>query len=83
MEMFGHYHVADYDEAILLPGALQDRQKQVTALAAAKLRTPPITTAGYEMQVVPTISALQTSRHAPKKYRGQIIPVCDGTYRKL
>src|SRR5450759_2838612 len=64
MEMFGHYHVADYDEAILLPGALQDKQKQVTALAAVKLQ--PITTAGYEVQVVPTIPALQTSRHAPK-----------------
>jgi hypothetical protein len=66
MEMFGHYHVADYDEAILLPGALQDTQKQVTAFAAVKLRTAPITTAGYEVQVVPTIPALQTSRHAPK-----------------
>jgi len=66
MEMFGHYHVADYDKAILLPGALQDTQKQVTALAAVKLRTTPITTAGYEVQIVPTISALQPSRHAPK-----------------
>jgi hypothetical protein len=58
--MFGHYHVADYDEAILLPGALQDTQKQVTAPAAVKLRTAPITTAGYKVQVVPTIPALQT-----------------------
>jgi hypothetical protein len=66
MEMFGHYHVADYDEAILLPGALQDTQKRVTALAAVKRRTAPITTAGYEVQVVPTIPALQTSRHALK-----------------
>jgi hypothetical protein len=66
MEMFGHYHVADYDKAILLPGALQDPQKQVAALGAAKLRTASITTAGYEVQVVPAIPALQTSCHAPK-----------------
>lgn len=64
MEMFGHYHVADYDEAILLPGALQDREKQVAALAAVKLRTAPITTAGYEVQVVAAIPALQTSGHS-------------------
>ena len=67
--MFGHDHVADYDEAILLPGALQDTQKQVTALAAVKLRTAPIATAGYEVQVVPTVPALQTSCHAPKVSR--------------
>jgi hypothetical protein len=36
MEMFGHYHVADYDKAILLPGALQHTQEQVAALAAAQ-----------------------------------------------
>jgi hypothetical protein len=66
MEMFGHHHVADYDTAILLPGALQDTKKQVAALAAVKLRTAPITTAGYEVEILPTIPALQTSRRAPK-----------------
>jgi hypothetical protein len=66
VEVLGHYHVADYDEAILLPGALQDTQKQVTALAAVKLWAAPVTTAGYEVQVVATIPALQTSRHALK-----------------
>ena len=66
MEMFGHHHVADYDKGILLPGALQDTQEQVTALAAAKLRTAPTATAGDEVQIVPTIPALQTSRHVPK-----------------
>jgi hypothetical protein len=64
MEVFGHYHIADYDKAILLPGALQDTQEQVTALAVVKLRTAPITTAGYEVQIVPTIPALQASRHS-------------------
>ncbi|MFZ0794781.1 MAG: hypothetical protein WAM65_13480 [Candidatus Korobacteraceae bacterium] len=65
-ETWATHHVADYDEAILLPGAPQDAQEQVTALVAVKLRTAPITTTGYEVQIVPTVPALQTSCHAPK-----------------
>lgn len=66
MKVFGHHDVADDYEAILLPGALQDTQEQITPLGAVKLRTPLITAAGYEMEVVPTIPALQTLRHASK-----------------
>jgi hypothetical protein len=80
--MFGHDHVTDYDEAILLPGALQDTQEEVTTLAAVELRTAPITAAGYEVEVVPSIPALQTSRHARKVSR-QIVFVGDKTYGRV
>jgi len=82
MEMLGHHHVTDHDEPILLPGALRHTQEQITTLAAAKLWTAPITTTGYEVQIVPTIPALQTSRHAPKVL-GSDLSVCDGRYRTL
>ncbi len=61
-----------------MPGALQHAQEQIAALAAVKLWTTLITTAGYEVQIVPAIPALQTSRHAPKVL-GSDLSVCGGT----
>ena len=72
----------DHDEPIFLPRALQHTQEQITALAAAKLWTALITTTGYEVQIVPTIPALQASRHTATVL-GSDLSVCDGRYRKL
>jgi hypothetical protein len=80
--MLGHHHVTDHDEPILLPGALQHTQEQITPLAAAKLWTALITTTSYEVQIVPTIPALQTSRHTATVL-GSDLSVCDGRYRRL
>jgi hypothetical protein len=66
VEIFGHHYVADDDKAILLPGMLQDTQEQVSALATVKLRTALVTTTGYEVKIVATVPALQTSGHADK-----------------
>ena len=79
VKMLGHHHVADHDEPILLPGALQHAQEEIATLVAVKLRymcwkrimgegTALITTAGYEVQIVPAIPAFQTSRHASKLF---------------
>ena len=64
-----------------MPGALQHTQEQIAALAAVELWAALITTTGYEVQIVPTVSALQTSRHA-LKVLGSDLSVCDGEYRK-
>jgi hypothetical protein len=64
MKVFGHHPVTDYDEAILFEGALQDAQEQVTATGVVKPGTALVTTAGDEMEIVPTIPALQTPGHA-------------------
>ena len=65
-----------------MPGAIQHTQEQIAALAAVKLRVTLITTAGYEVQIVPAVPMLQTSRRAPKLL-GLGLSVRDGEYRKL
>jgi hypothetical protein len=49
VRVLGHDDVTDHDKPILLAGALQDAQEQITALAAAKLWPAPITTRGYKV----------------------------------
>ena len=82
VKVLGHDDVADHHKSIFLPCTLQNALEEIAPRGTAKLWMALITTAGYEVQIVPTIPALQTSRHAPKVL-GSDLSVCDGKYRKL
>ncbi len=67
--MLGHDHVPDHNKPIFLPSALQHTQEKVASFPTSQLRPTLIATAGYEVEIVSAIPALQTLRHSTNVIR--------------
>jgi len=73
VKVLGHDDVADHHKSIFLPGTLQDPQEEVAPRAGSQLRPPLVAATGYEVEIVPAVSAFQTFRHnAELSYRPDV-----------
>ena len=63
VDVLGHDHIADHDEAIAAANSLQDAEKEVAIALSAQQRLPLVTTGGDEMKIVGSVVAVQTRGH--------------------
>ena len=72
VKVLGHDDVAYDHESIFLPCALQNAKEQIAARSGSQLGPPLVAATGYEMEIVPTVPALQTFRHNLSLVIGQV-----------
>src|SRR5208283_1125193 len=63
MNVLGHDHIADNHEAVALPSLFQNREQAVAAGGGAKKRQAPGARASDKVQVMGTVSTMQSTGH--------------------
>ena len=66
VKVLRHHDISEDDESIPLPHRLQHLQKQIASPPRSQPGPSPVTTAGYEVQVLPAIMPLQTLGHVSR-----------------
>jgi len=64
VDVFGHDHVAHYDEAMALANLLQHLEKQITATGSAEKRPPLVTTGGDEVEISGPVVTVEMGGHS-------------------
>jgi len=77
VDVFGHDDVSEDDEVVAAADLFQSFQKQIAMVSAAQQRTPLITTASDEVQVVGALVAAEASGHGAT-LAGEFRRVSDG-----
>src|SRR5208282_3831846 len=63
MNVLRHDHIADNHEALALPSLLQNREQAVAAGGGVKKRQAPVARASDKVQVMGTVSTMQSTGH--------------------
>jgi hypothetical protein len=66
MEVLGHDHVSQDDEAILLASFFQDAQEEIATVGRAQPRPALVATTGDEVEVAGTVVSFEAAGHGLK-----------------
>jgi hypothetical protein len=69
VKVFGHDYISDYLKPVLASYLFEDAEKHIASAAGAKQWLSSITTAGHEVKVIESVTALQATWHRAALYR--------------
>jgi hypothetical protein len=68
VDVFGHHHEAEHEEAIAFADLLEDFQEYIPRPNALKTRFTSITAGGDEMKITAAVKPRKSSRHGSALY---------------